>query len=198
VVSNVSSNSKRSKVSTKIVVAGGFGAGKTTLVDSVSEIPPVSTEAVMTEASVDHDDTSVTPQKTTTTVAMDFGRITLDQELVMYIFGTPGQSRFWFMWDDLVRGAIGAVVVVDSRRLADSFDAVDYFEKDKRVPYIVALNRFDGNLDYTVEQIREALEIDDEVPIIDFDARDRDSSGTVLKTLLAYALAKPKESELVG
>jgi uncharacterized protein len=198
VVSNVSSNSKRSKVSTKIVVAGGFGAGKTTLVDSVSEIPPVSTEAVMTEASVDHDDTSVTPQKTTTTVAMDFGRITLDQELVMYIFGTPGQSRFWFMWDDLVRGAIGAVVVVDSRRLADSFDAVDYFEKDKRVPYIVALNRFDGNLDYTVEQIREALEIDDEVPIIDFDARDRDSSGMVLKTLLAYALAKPKESELVG
>lgn len=196
--SNVSSNSNRSKVSTKIVVAGGFGAGKTTLVDSVSEIPPVSTEAVMTEASVDHDDTSVTPNKTTTTVAMDFGRITLDQELVMYIFGTPGQSRFWFMWDDLVRGAIGAVVVVDGRRLADSFDAVDYFEKDKRVPYIVALNRFDGSLEYTAEQIREALEIDDEVPIVDFDARDRDSSGTVLKTLLAYALAKPKESELVG
>jgi uncharacterized protein len=198
VVSNVSSNSNRSKVSTKIVVAGGFGAGKTTLVDSVSEIPPVSTEAVMTEASVDHDDTSVTPNKTTTTVAMDFGRITLDQELVMYIFGTPGQSRFWFMWDDLVRGAIGAVVVVDGRRLADSFDAVDYFEKDKRVPYIVALNRFDGRLEYTAEQIREALEIDEEVPIVDFDARDRDSSGMVLKTLLAYALAKPKESELVG
>ncbi|QVQ52470.1 ATP/GTP-binding protein [Spiractinospora alimapuensis] len=185
-------------MSTKIVIAGGFGAGKTTLVDSVSEIPPVSTEAVMTEASVEHDDTSVTPEKVTTTVAMDFGRITLDQELVMYIFGTPGQSRFWFMWDDLVRGAIGAVVVVDSRRLADSFDAVDYFEKDKRVPYIVALNRFDGQLEYTNEQIREALEIDAAVPIVDFDARDRDSAGMVLKTLLTYALAQPKESELVG
>lgn len=197
-VSNVSSNSNKSKVSTKIVIAGGFGAGKTTLVDSVSEIPPVSTEAVMTEASVEHDDTSVTPEKVTTTVAMDFGRITLDQELVMYIFGTPGQSRFWFMWDDLVRGAIGAVVVVDSRRLADSFDAVDYFEKDKRVPYIVALNRFDGQLEYTNEQIREALEIDAAVPIVDFDARDRDSAGMVLKTLLTYALAQPKESELVG
>lgn len=197
-VSNDSSSNNKSKVSTKIVIAGGFGAGKTTLVDSVSEIPPVSTEAVMTEASIEHDDTSATPEKVTTTVAMDFGRITLDQELVMYIFGTPGQSRFWFMWDDLVRGAIGAVVVVDSRRLADSFDAVDYFEKDKRVPYIVALNRFDDQLEYTNDQIREALEIDAAVPIVDFDARDRDSAGMVLKTLLTYALAQPKESELVG
>lgn len=186
-------------MSTKIVIAGGFGAGKTTLVDSVSEIPPVTTEAIMTEASMEYDDTSVTPHKVSTTVAMDFGRITIDHELVMYMFGTPGQSRFWFMWDDLVRGAIGAVVVVDSRRLADSFDAVDYFEKNKRIPYIVALNKFDGRLAYTVEEIREALEVAPEVPIIDFDARGRDSGGRVLKTLLSYALSRPKEEpELVG
>ncbi|MDS1271714.1 ATP/GTP-binding protein [Lipingzhangella sp. LS1_29] len=197
-VSNDSSSDSRSKVSTKIVVAGGFGAGKTTLVASVSEIPPVTTEAIMTEASVEHDDISATPTKATTTVAMDFGRITLDHELIMYMFGTPGQSRFWFMWDDLVRGAVGAVVVVDSRRLADSFDAVDYFERNQRIPYIVALNRFDGRLDYTIDEIREALEIAPEVPIVDFDARDRSSSGSVLKTLLMYALSRPTQPEPVG
>ncbi|MEE2035873.1 ATP/GTP-binding protein [Nocardiopsis sp. CT-R113] len=185
-------------MSSKIVIAGGFGAGKTTLVRSVSEIPPVTTEAIMTEASVGHDDTSATPDKTTTTVAMDFGRITIDDELVMYMFGTPGQARFWFMWDDLVRGAVGAVVVVDCRRLADSFDAVDYFETNKRIPYIVALNKFEGHLDYTSEQVREALEVSPEVPIIDFDARNRLSGGDVLKTLLRYALEHNRTSEPVA
>lgn len=200
-VSNDFSSDKRSnrkKMSSKIVIAGGFGAGKTTLVRSVSEIPPVTTEAIMTEASVGHDDTSATPDKTTTTVAMDFGRITIDDELVMYMFGTPGQARFWFMWDDLVRGAVGAVVVVDCRRLADSFDAVDYFETNKRIPYIVALNKFEGHLDYTSEQVREALEVSPEVPIIDFDARNRLSGGDVLKTLLRYALEHNRTSEPVA
>ncbi|MBB4930109.1 hypothetical protein F4561_000929 [Lipingzhangella halophila] len=199
--SNVSSNNSSdpaSLVSTKIVVAGGFGAGKTTLVSSVSEIPPVSTEAVMTEASREHDDTTVTPHKVTTTVAMDFGRLTLDQELIMYMFGTPGQARFWFMWDDIVRGAVGAVIVVDSRRLADSFDAVDYFEKQQSIPYVVALNKFDGTLEYSIEQIREALEIAPDVPIVDFDARDRRSAGGVLTCLLEYTLSRPKSGELVG
>ncbi|MFC3995281.1 ATP/GTP-binding protein [Nocardiopsis sediminis] len=185
-------------VSTKIVIAGGFGAGKTTLVGSVSEIPPVSTEAVMTEASVAHDDTTATPGKVTTTVAMDFGRLTLEQELIMYMFGTPGQARFWFMWDDIVRGAVGAVIVVDSRRLADCFDAIDYFEKHQNIPYIVALNKFDGELGYTADEIREALEIAPDIPIVDFDARDRRSSGTVLRRLLEFTLSRPRRAELVG
>lgn len=198
--SNVSSNNttgSASLVSTKIVVAGGFGAGKTTLVGSVSEIPPVTTEAVMTEASTEHDDLSGTPEKTTTTVAMDFGRLTLERELIMYMFGTPGQARFWFMWDDIVRGAVGAVIVVDSRRLSDCFDAVDYFETNGRIPYVIALNRFNGQLDYTTEQIREALEIEPHIPIVDFDARDRLSSGGVLKRLLQYTLSRPNAPELV-
>ncbi len=152
----------------------------------------------MTEASREHDDTTVTPNKVTTTVAMDFGRLTLDQELIMYMFGTPGQARFWFMWDDIVRGAVGAVIVVDSRRLADSFDAVDYFEKQQAIPYVVALNKFDGELDYGIEQIREALEIAPDVPIVDFDARDRRSAGGVLTSLLEYTLSRPKSAELVG
>ena len=172
----------------KIVIAGGFGVGKTTLVGSVSEITPLTTEAVMTAASAGVDDLSKLPNKTTTTVAMDFGRITLDSDLILYLFGTPGQDRFWFMWDDLCRGAIGAVVLVDSRRLADCFAAVDYFER-RRVPFVVAVNHFEGAEPHPTEDVREALAISDEVPMLGCDARVRASAMTVLVGLVEHAIA---------
>jgi len=172
----------------KIVVAGGFGVGKTTLVASVSDLPPVTTEVVMTNASRALDDVTMAPGKQATTVAMDFGRITIDTSLVLYLFGTPGQKRFWFMWDDLVRGAIGAVVLVDVRRLRDCFGAIDYFDK-ARIPYAVVVNKFDGAPTHTREDLREALAVEAHVPILSCDARKRPGAKQALVAVAAHALA---------
>jgi signal recognition particle receptor subunit beta len=168
----------------KIVIVGGFGVGKTTMVGSVSEIQPLSTEEVMTEASLGIDDDSRVRQKNTTTVAFDFGRITLDSQKVLYLFGAPGQDRFWYLWDQLFAGSLGAVVLVDTRRLKDSWYAIDRLEFHQ-MPFVVAVNRFGGPLP-GLEQVRDALSLPDGIPLVDCDARQRESSKTVLITLVRH------------
>ncbi len=173
--------------SVKVVVAGGFGTGKTTLVGSVSEIPPLTTEEVLTAASVGVDDLAGVEGKDQTTVALDFGRITISDDIVLYIFGTPGQDRFWFMWDELAYGAIGAVVLVDTRRLDTSFSAIDFFER-RGIPFVATVNMFYGECLYTEDEIRNALRLSAGVPLVWCDARDRQSSKLALIRLIRHAM----------
>jgi hypothetical protein len=172
---------------TKILIAGGFGAGKTTLVGAISEIRPLTTEEVLSDAGVGVDDTGGVERKSTTTVAMDFGRITFPSGLLLYLFGTPGQERFWFMWDELAYGALGAVVLADTRRLPDCFAAIDYFER-RQTPFVVAVNCFDGAPVHDPETVRIALDLEPPVPVVLCDARDRESVKGVLVKLVQHAL----------
>ena len=179
----------------KVLIAGGFGVGKTTLVRSLSEIPPLLTEQAMTAASIGIDEAGAVPDKHTTTVAMDFGRLTVDESLILYLFGTPGQSRFWFMWDELARGSVGAVVLVDLRRVDDCFPAIDYFE-NRRLPFVVGVNRFPGADDYDPDTVRDALALSADTPVVWMDARDPQSSQDALVALVEHALARSTMAEV--
>jgi signal recognition particle receptor subunit beta len=180
---------QRPPVPVKMVIAGGFGVGKTTAVGSISEIRPLTTEAAITEVAAGVDDLTHTPGKATTTVAMDFGCITIDPTLKLYLFGTPGQDRFGFMWDDIVEGAVGGLVIVDTRRLDDCYAAVDYFEH-RQVPFAVAINAFDGQVEYDLDEVRWALDIADHTPLMTFDARNTGSVRDALLVVLDVALSR--------
>lgn len=182
---------RKPPIPVKILISGGFGVGKTTTVGALSEISPLSTEAPMTSASIGIDDAGAGSQKTTTTVAMDFGRVTIDDSIILYMFGTPGQDRFGFMWNDLADGALGGIVLVDPSRLDDCFVALDYFEKI-HLPYVVAVNQFAGRRAMTLDDVRHAVNIEADVPVIPIDARDREQVKTAVLTLLNVILARAK------
>lgn len=179
----------------KVLIAGGFGVGKTTMVAAVSEVAPLRTEEVLSEKSEIVDDLTGVEAKTTTTVALDFGRITVGSDVILYIFGTPGQERFWFLWDELARGALGAIVLADTRRLESSFPAVDFFES-RGMPFVVAVNCFDGAPIHTVAEVQDALDLDPTIPVHLCDARDRESAKAVLLTLLEHLLQQAHADQL--
>ncbi|MEV5572396.1 ATP/GTP-binding protein [Spirillospora sp. NPDC052269] len=179
----------RQPTAAKILIAGGFGVGKTTMVGSISEIRPLRTEELLSDRGAGVDDTTGVAEKTSTTVAMDFGRITMGGGLILYLFGTPGQQRFWFMWDELALGAVGAVVLADVRRLADSFAAIDYFE-DRGTPFMVAVNCFDGAERKDPADVRIALDLDTDVPLVMCDVRSRDSAKEVLISMVEHVLTR--------